>query len=307
MSVQLKRGFRHKVNAQKFLLLMSLPFVLHLLVFRYLPLWGWLMAFQEYRIGQDFLQQQWVGFKQFKLLFGEPQFYRVLRNTLAMSFLKLVFGTVCSILLAVLINETKNRVFRRSVQTITSLPHFVSWVVAANIVINVLSPSQGILNEILLNLGFIDKPILFMGQEKSFWWIITWSHIWKEVGWGAIIYLAAMTSIDQNLYEAAAIDGARRLQRIWHITLPGIKSTIVILLIMNVGYIMEAGFEHQYLLKNDLVIQYAEVIDIYILDYLNKGMYSFGTAAGIFKSTVALVLITVTNMISKRLGGETLA
>lgn len=304
----LNNNFYKTFNSQKILVLMSVPFLLHLFVFRYLPIWGWIMAFQEYRPGiKGIFNQQWVGVKQFAYLFEDPAFYRVIRNTLAMSVIKLVLGTFFAISLAVLINETKNKGFRRAVQTISYLPHFVSWVVAANIVINVLSPSGGIVNDLLLKLNIIDSPILFMGEAKYFWWIIGWSHVWKGVGWGAIIYLSAMAGIDPVLYEAAEIDGAKRMQRIWHITIPGIKPTIIILLIMNVGYILDAGFEQQYLLKNDLVIEYAEVFEIYILDYgMKLGRYSYATAAGIFKSIVSILLITIANQTSKRLGEEAL-
>lgn len=302
-----KENFFKALGRQKMLLLMSLPFVIHIFIFKYIPIAGWIMAFQNYKPALPFFKQTWVGLEQFIVLFSDLAFYRILRNTLAMAFIKLVLGTAASVFVAVLINETKNAHFKKSVQTISYLPHFVSWVVAANIVLNVLSPDGGILNEILLKLRFIDKSVLWLGNEHYFWGIIGWSHVWKTCGFGAIIYLSAMTSIDPQIYEAADIDGARRLQRIWYITLPGIKSTFIVLLIMNIGHLLDAGFEQQYLLQNGLVQDYSEVFTIYILKYGLKMMrYSYAAAAGIFKSVVSIVLIFTANRIAKRFGEETL-
>jgi putative aldouronate transport system permease protein len=287
-------------------MLMSVPFLLHLVLFRFGPLFGWLMAFQRFRPGRPLLEQEWVGLQQFRLLFEDPLFWRVLRNTLAMAAIKLVMGTFFSVLVAVMINETRNRPFKRSVQTISYLPHFVSWVVAANIVLELLSP-RGIINEIIVSLGIVEEPILFMGKPRLFWWIIGWSHVWKTAGFGAIIYLAAMTAIDPQLYEAADIDGATRLQRIWHITMPGIRATFVILLILNIGHLMEAGFQQQYLLQNGLVQDYSEVFTIYVLRWgLRNTRFSFATAAGIFRSAVSITLIIIANATAKRMGEETL-
>jgi putative aldouronate transport system permease protein len=288
------------------LMLMSVPFLVHLLVFRYGPIFGWVMAFQRYRPGRSFMDQEWVGLLQFQTLFADAAFYRVLRNTLAMASIKLVMGTFFAILVAILINETRNRPFKRTVQTISYLPHFISWVVAANLVLEVLGP-RGILNDMLVGLGLSEERVLWMGRPDLFWWIIGWSHVWKTAGFGAIIYLAAMTSIDPQLYEAADIDGAGRLQRIWHITLPGIKPVFVILLILNIGQLMEAGFEQQYLLQNSLVMDYSEVFTIYVLRYgLQLQRYSFAAAAGIFRSVVSIILIIGANTVARRLGQETL-
>lgn len=295
-----------KLKTQSVLMLMSIPFLLHLILFRFGPLFGWVMAFQDFRPGRPIFDQRWVGLEQFRLLFEDPLFWRVLRNTLAMAAIKLVMGTFFSVLVAVMINETRNRPFKRSVQTISYLPHFVSWVVAANIVLEVLSP-RGVVNEIIVGLGIVEEPILFMGKPRLFWWIIGWSHVWKTAGFGAIIYLAAMTAIDPQLYEAADIDGATRLQRIWHITMPGIRATFVILLILNIGHLMEAGFEQQYLLQNGLVQDYSEVFTIYVLRWgLRNTRFSFATAAGIFRSAVSITLIVVANATAKRMGEETL-
>ncbi len=298
--------FSTKLKAQTVLLIMSVPFLLHLILFRFGPLFGWIMAFQNYRPGRALFDQQWVGLEQFRLLFEDALFWRVLRNTLAMASIKLVMGTFFSVLVAIMINETRHRPFKRTVQTISYLPHFVSWVVAANIVLEVLSP-RGIINELIVSMGLVEDPILFMGRPRLFWWIIGWSHVWKTAGFGAIIYLAAMTAIDPQLYEAADIDGASRLQRIWHITMPGIRATFVILLILNIGHLMEAGFEQQYLLQNGLVQDYSEVFTIYVLRYgLRNTRFSFATAAGIFRSAVSITLVVIANTIAKRMNEETL-
>ncbi|HBL37099.1 MAG TPA: protein lplB [Firmicutes bacterium] len=302
-----KKSFWATLKKQKVLLFMSIPFIIHIIVFKYIPIWGWTLAFQNYWPGKGFLQQVWVGLDNFRWLFNDPVFYQVLRNTLAMSIIQLVFGMLSSITLALIINEVRIVIFKKTAQTISYLPHFISWVVAANLVRDLLSTDGGIVNEVLMKLKLIEEPIMFLGIPKLFWWIIGASYVWKEVGWGAIIYLAAIASIDPNLYEAATIDGAGRLRRIWHITLPSIQPIIVILLIMNMGYLLSSGFEQQYLLQNGRVIDYARVFTIYELDYGIKMMrYSFATAVGIFRSVVSLVLVFAANYLAKRLGQERL-
>ncbi|HPP72817.1 MAG: ABC transporter permease subunit [Limnochordia bacterium] len=286
---------------------MTIPFLVHVIIFRYVPIWGWLMAFQNYWPGKSILQQTWVGLENFRLLFNDAVFYQVLRNTLAMSIIKLVLGTVSSIILALMLNEVRIMWFKKSVQTISYLPHFISWVVAANLVRDALSTDGGIINEVLMRLGIIKQPIMFLGIPALFWWIIGVSHVWKEVGWGAIIYLAAIAAIDPTLYESAMIDGAGRLKQMWYITLPSIRPTISVLLIMNLGWVLSAGFEQQYLLQNGRVIDYARVFTIYELDYGIKMMrYSFATAVGIFRSVVSLILVFSANQLAKRWGQERL-
>lgn len=302
-----RKTFWHRVKQQKVLILMTIPFLVHVIIFRYVPIWGWLMAFQNYWPGKSILQQTWVGFENFRLLFNDPVFYQVLRNTLAMSVIKLVMGTVASIVLALMLNEVRIMWFKKSVQTISYLPHFISWVVAANLVRDALSTDGGIINEVLMGLRIIKEPIMFLGIPTLFWWIIGISHVWKEVGWGAIIYLAAIAAIDPTLYESAMIDGAGRLKQIWYITLPSIRPTISVLLIMNLGWVLSAGFEQQYLLQNGRVIDYARVFTIYELDYGIKMMrYSFATAVGIFRSVVSLILVFSANQLAKRWGQERL-
>lgn len=193
--------------------------------------------------------------------------------------------------------------FKRTVQTISYLPHFVSWVVAANIVYTVLSPDYGIINELLVKFHILKEPINFLGEPKYFWLIAPITEVWKEMGWNAIIYLAAMTNIDPQLYEAASIDGAGRLKRIWYITLPGILPTVKILLIMNVGWILNAGFEQMYLLQRPSTLDYSDILETYILRYgIGSGRWSYATAAGIFNSVVSLILVTTANRIASKIG-----
>lgn len=290
------------LSKQKALMLMSLPFIVWVFIFKYLPIWGWTMAFQKYRPHKTFSEQEWVGLQHFQTLFQDDHFYRVLRNTLVMSSINLVLGFVTAITLAILLNELRQVMFKRVVQTISYLPHFISWVVAANIIQTVLAP-EGIINVLLTKAGLIDQAVLFLGKGEYFWGILGASEVWKNVGWNTIIYLAAITTIDPSQYEAAEIDGANRFQRIFHITLPGIKSVIVILLIMNLGHILESGFEPQYLLGNGMNVDYSENLDIFVLKYgMNMGNYGLATAAGMFKTVVSFIFLMAANGISKKLG-----
>ena len=240
-------------------------------------------------------------------MFSDNIFLLDIRNTLVMSVINLVLGFITSILLALLLNEVKNIFFKRTIQTISYMPHFLSWVIVAGIVQNALSTDSGIVNDLLLRFGIIDSPVGFLGETKYFWGIVGATNVWKEVGWNTIIYLAAMSSIDPALYEAASIDGAGRYNKMLHVTLPAIKSTFIILLIMNIGHILEAGFEIQYLLGTGPVQSVSETIDIFVLKYgLQKGDYGLATAAGIFKSIISIVLVFGANWISGKLGEEKL-
>lgn len=295
-----------KIKQQKELIFISFPFVIYMFIFAYLPLWGWSMAFQDYKLGRSVFEQKWAGLKHFKLLFLDESFFRVLRNTLAMSTINLVLGFTTAIALALLLNEVKNKLFKRSVQTISYLPHFLSWVIAAGIVSMVLG-TDGIFNIILVKLHLIKEPILWLSKAEYFWGIVGASTVWKELGWNTIIYLGAMTAIDPALYEAADVDGAGRFRKMWNITLPGIRPTIVILLILSVGRILEAGFEVQYLLGRGMTMDWAETIDLFVLNYgIKIGNYSLATAAGIFKSVISIILIFTANTIAKKLDQERL-
>jgi len=294
--------FLQRCVRQHALLTMTIPFLIWLFIFKYLPIWGWTIAFQDYKPARSFAEQEWVGFQHFMFLFEDERFLRVLRNTLAMSGINLILGFVTAITLALLLNEVRIVVFKRVVQTISYLPHFISWVVAAGIVQQTLSP-DGIINELLMRTGLIKEEILFLGIGEYFWGIFGAATVWKDVGWNTIVYLAAMTMIDPAQYEAAEIDGAGRLQRMWHITLPGIKSVIVVLLIMNIGYLLESGFEPQYLMGNGMNVDYSENIDIFVLKYgIAQGNFSLSIAAGMFKTVVSFILLFAANNIAKRLG-----
>ena len=297
-----KASVWERMKEQKFLIAMSAPFVIWVIIFKYLPLAGWTMAFQDYKPQLGISKSPWVGLKHFKVLFQEEQFYQALQNTLGMSILAIIFGTLFSISFALLLNELRSLKFKRLIQTISYLPHFVSWVVVANIVGQILAPT-GIINEVLMNLNLIDTPINFMAQPSKFWGVVTASDLWKETGWNAIIYLAAITGIDVQLYEAAKVDGANRWQQIKNITIPGIKATAIILLIMSIGNLINIGFEKQYLLGNNTVASKSLVLDKYALDYgIGMVRYSYGTAIGMFKSVVGIVLIFIANTLAKKSG-----
>lgn len=300
-----KKSIWRRLWQDRGLVVMSVPLLIYIIIFRYIPIWGWIMAFQRYRPGTSFFNQEWVGLQNFQMLFTDARFYQVMRNTLAMSFINLILGFVTAITLALMLNEVRNLRFKKSVQTISYIPHFISWVIAANIIRGILTPDSGMLNTILMQLRIIDAPIFWLGRTQYFWGIIGISNVWKSVGWNSIIYLAAMSGIDPQLYESADIDGANRFQRIFHITLPSIRPTIVILLIMSIGHIMNAGFEQQWFLGNSMVIDYSEVFDIYVLRYgIQLRRYSFGTAAGIFKSVVSVAMLLFANVIAKRFDQE---
>ncbi len=290
------------------LMIMSVPMLLYVLMFNYGPLWGWLTAFQDFQPRQGLQGSKWVGLDNFKFLFGRQDFLLAIRNTLAMSVINLVLGTTSAILLAVLLNEVRSKTFKRTVQTVTYLPHFLSMVIVVSMAQNIFS-SVGPINALLLRLKLVKEPVFFLGTGEYFWWLVGVINVWKEVGWNTIIYIAAMTSIDPCLYEAASIDGAGRFDRIIHVTLPGIKSTFMVLLIMNIGHLMEAGFEIQYLLRSGLTSKYADTIDVFALIYSfgsSRPHYSYGTAAGMFKSVVGIILLLSANRIARALDEDTL-
>ncbi|HHX63218.1 MAG TPA: sugar ABC transporter permease [Epulopiscium sp.] len=288
-----------EVKRQKVLLIWSAIIVAYGIVFCYLPLVGWVMAFQNYKPKDGILHSSFVGLKKFQMLFSDGNFIGVIRNTLAMGILNLVSTFFMAILFAILLNELKSKNGKKVVQTISYLPHFLSWIIVTGILHDALS-SSGIINELLVTFNIIKDPINFFAHKQYFWPIVAFANVWKETGWNAIIYLAAITAIDPNLYEAASIDGAGRWARIKHVTLPGIKPTIMILLLINVGNILNAGFEIQYLLGNGLIQRVSQTIDIYVLKWgISQGDYALGTAAGIFKSLVSIILIIIVNQIAK--------
>lgn len=295
-----------EIKRQKILLIWSAIFVIYGIIFYYLPLGGWIMAFQNYKPKDGLFGSEFVGLEKFRFLFSDETFLKVIRNTLAMGVLNLVCTFVMAIVFAILLNEIRSKIGKKTVQTISYLPHFLSWIIVTGILHDALS-SGGIINELLVNLNIIDSPVNFFANPSYFWWIVAFANVWKETGWNAIVYLAAITAIDPCLYEAAAIDGAGRWAKIKHITLPGIRPTIMILLLMNIGNVLNAGFEVQYLLGNGLIKSVSDTIDIYVLTWgISQNDYALGTAAGIFKSFVSIVLIVIANHIAKKTGEERL-
>ena len=289
-----------EVKRQKFLMIVTFFMVAYGVVFYYWPLTGWIMAFQNYKPKKGLLGSKFVGLDKFKFLFEDAVFIKVIRNTFAMGVINLVSTTIMAVLFAIILNEVRRVWLKKPIQTISYLPHFLSWIVVTGILHDSLS-ATGIINDLLLRFGLIKQAINFFAFPKYFWPIVAFANCWKETGWNAIIYLAAITAIDPSLYEAAAIDGADRLQKIRYITLPGIKPTFLILLLMNVGNVLNAGFEVQYLLGNGLVQSVSQTIDIYVLKWgISQNDYSLGTAAGLFKSAVSILLIVLANSLAKR-------
>jgi putative aldouronate transport system permease protein len=298
-----RQRFMKDLIRDKYLYVLLLPGLALLLVFKYYPMYGLVIAFKEYNIFTGISASPWVGFQQFERLFRTPDFKQIFANTFIISALKLAFGFPAAIILSLLLNELRNKYFKRFTQTIVYLPHFISWVIFAGIIMIFLSPVDGIVNYVT---GFFGvKPISFLGEPAYFRSILVFTDVYKEIGWGTIIYLAAMSGVDPHLYEASIMDGANRLKQMWHVTLPSIRPVIIILFILSLGNILEAGFLQIFLLYNSLVYDVGDVIDTYVY---RKGIlesnYSLGAAAGIFKSVIALILIVVANKIVKKTGNE---
>ena len=301
------RRLKKTLSNQRQLLIMSVPIILYVILFSYVPLWGWTMAFQNFKPAKTFFNQEWVGLRWFTFLFSDKVFLQTVRNTLAMSFINTTLGFITAIGFALLLNEVRHTFLKRSIQTISYLPHFLSWVIVTGLVSTMLSVEDGAINNFLVAIHAIKEPILWLSEPKYFWGVIGGTYVWKEIGWNTIIYLAAISGIDPTYYEAAEIDGCNCYQKMWHITLTSIKPTIIILLIMSVGHILDAGFEMQYLLRNGLVQDVSDTIDIYVLLFgLQRSNFSLATAAGLFKNVVNIALIFMANWIAKRAGEERL-
>nr|WP_144939143.1 ABC transporter permease subunit [Paenibacillus sp. 32O-W] len=278
---------------------MVLPCVLYYIIFKYVPIFGIAIAFKDYNMYKGVFASNWVGFKYFRMFFDSPDFFPIIRNTFLLGFYKLLFGFPAPIILALLINEVRNSFYKRFVQTVSYLPHFISNVVVAGIVVMFLSPSSGMVNRLLEMFG-MDK-INFMVEASWFRTIYVTSDIWQHVGWGTIIYLAALTAIDPQLYEASRIDGANRWQQTLHITLPGIAPAIVILLILDIGKIIEIGFEKVYLLSSPVTYETADILSTYVYRTgLANGNYSYATAIDLFTGIISFIFIIGANQISKK-------
>ena len=273
-------------------------------IFKYLPMYGIIIAFQDFNIFDGILKSEWVGLENFKNLFNDPEFYNVFKNTIIISLYKIIILFPLPVVVAILLNEVKNKLFQKTVQTVIYLPHFLSWIVVAGIFSNVLS-SGGCINSLIEAMGF--EKIPFMMSNKWFRTVLVSSSGWKETGWSAIIYIAAISGVDQQLYEAAKIDGAGRLQRIIHVTLPGISSTIILMFVLRIGSILEVGTEQVLTMYNPTVYESGDVIGTYVYRMgLGKLMYSYTTAVGLFNSVVGFILVVIGNYLSKKISEKSI-
>ncbi|WP_028608431.1 ABC transporter permease [Paenibacillus harenae] len=287
----------------RWLYVMVLPGILFFIIFKYIPMFGLAIAFQDYKPFKGVGGSEWVGFEHFERLFTEPDFLTILVNTLLLFGMNLLFFFPVPIILALMLNEVRLSFFKRTFQTLVYLPHFMSWVIIVSISFVMLTSDGGIINELLVYFGF--EKINFLLSPEWFRPMYIIQVIWREAGWGTIIYLAAIASVDPQLYEAARMDGAGRLRQVWHITLPAIRSVIIILLILKIGDVLELGFEHVYLLLNSMNRDVAEIIDTYVYTAgLRQGQFSYSTAIGFFKSFIGLVLVVLANKLAKKMGEE---
>lgn len=308
MTLPLAKGKRKTMlwsdlKRDKYLYLLVLPGFLYFLIFKYYPMWGIVIAFQDYSPYLGVLKSTWVGIEHFVRFFTNPSFYILFRNTMMISLLSLVFFFPLPIVLALCMNEVGNKYFKRVIQSVVYLPHFLSWVIIAGITFLLFSQSNGIINLMLEYMGY--SKVAFLTNENFFWGLLTGQNIWKDTGWGTIIFLAAITGIDSQQYEAAKIDGASRIRQIWHITLPGIRNVIIILLILRLGHIMDVGFEQVFLMSNAAVSNVSDVFETYVYrNGIQQGQFSYTTAVGLFKSVVGLALVIGANWLAKRFGEE---
>lgn len=289
-----------EIKKNRYLFVMLLPVLLYFIVFSYIPMVGNIMAFENYSVGKGFFHSEWVGLKWFKEFFNSIYFGRLIKNTLAISVFSLIIGFPIPIIFALLLNEIKNGPFKKVTQTISYLPHFISVVVVVGLLFNFLSPIDGVVNMALNSMG--KESINFMSDPKWFRTLYIGSNIWQNFGWDSIIYLAALSSVDPQLYEAAQIDGAGKIKQMIHITLPCIMPTIIILLIMNVGNLMNVGFEKIILMYSPATYETADVISTYVYRRGILGsQFGFSSAVGLFNSVINFVLLFTVNKISKRL------
>jgi putative aldouronate transport system permease protein len=293
-----------KIWRDRFLYFLVLPGLLYFIIYKYIPMLGMIIAFQEYSPFLGFTGSEFVGLRHFSRIFSEPEVLRVIWNTLYLSFLQIAFAFPAPIILAVLLNEVRNQLYKRLIQTVVYLPHFLSWVIVVGLFFIFLR-SNGIINRILqVYLGF-EVPVDFLTEPDFFRPLIIIQVIWKEIGWGTIIFLAALAGINPDLYEAAIVDGANRWRQIWHITLPGIRSTIVILLILRLGHVLDSGFEQIFLMLNAFNMEIGNVLDTFVYyKGIQQSDYSFATAVGMFKGVVGLILVGGANYLAKKFGEE---
>jgi len=296
-----EKGFLEHIMLNKSLYVLLIPGLLYYLIFYYSPMYGITMAFKDFDMFSGLFSSEWVGLMHFKKLFHSDTFFTVFRNSILISFYKLFFNFPVPIILAILLNEVRNVHFKKSIQTIVYLPYFLSWVVIAGLVVNFLSPSTGVVNTLLKSMG--NEPINFLANKSYFRSIIVMSDLWRAMGWNTVIYLAALSGIDPSLYESAKIDGAGRFQQITKITLPSIKSTIIVLLLLKVGNIMNNGFEQIFMLYNPMVYEVGDVFETYVYRLgLVEARYDFSTAVGLFKSIIAFIMLVIANTLARKFG-----
>ena len=285
------------------LYLLLIPGLVFVILIRYVPMYGLITAFQDYNIYRGVMESPFVGFKHYITLFGSPKFYEVLRNTIVISFGKILVSFPLSILIALMLNELRLVLFKRLFQTILYLPHFLSWVIVSGLVISAASPSTGIINEFINNMG--GNTIAFLMDNSWFPWVLIFSETWKEAGYGAIVFIAALSGINQELYEAAAVDGASKLKQIIHITIPGILSVIILMFVLKLGGILNANTEQVLLLYNPTVYRTGDVLGTYIYRTgVALSNYSYATAIGFFESLVGLGLVVIGNTVSRKTYGR---
>ena len=288
----------------KYLFLLLAPMLIWYAIFHYGPMYGIQLAFKDFYIMKGIGESPWVGFKHFHYLFVmSPDFWKIMKNTVVISFYHILFGFPAPIILALLFNEIRLSIFKKIAQTISYLPHFLSWIVLGGIMITLLSPNSGVVNYFIQLLGF--EPVYFLGSESYFRFTLVVSAIWKEIGWGMIIYLAALAGVDQQMYEAAVLDGANRWKQTLHITLPSILPVISILFILRVGGVLDAGFDQILNLYSPAVYGVSDILDTYVYRVgLQNAQFSLTTAVGLFKNVIALTLVLLTNYIVKKMGQE---
>ena len=294
-----KKNLFKYIIEYKWLYLLIMPGMLYLLIFNYIPMFGIVIAFKDFNLVKGISGSKWIGFENFIYMFSTKDFYLILKNSLLFSAYRLIWGFPFPIFLALMLNEIRSIKYKKLTQTLLYLPHFLSWVVLSGIIMNILSPTDGAINYIIKAFG--GEPVAFLQKPEYFRTIVVAVGIWKEAGWGMIVYLAAITGIDQEMYEAAYIDGATRLQRVFYVTIPSIMPTIIILLILNTGSIVKNGFEQIFLLYNPSVYSVADVFETYTYRIgLQGGRFSYSSAVGLFQSLVGFILIIITNMIAKK-------
>lgn len=292
-----------RLMRNRWLYMMVFPGLLYFLIFKYWPMYGIFIAFQDFQPFLGFWNSPFVGLKHFERLFSDSSFMILFRNTLILATYNIVFFFPLPIIIALMLNELRLEFTKRIVQTLIYIPHFMSWVVVVGISYMFLTTEGGIMNELLVRFG--GEKINFLVSNEWFRTIITAEVMWKETGWGTIIFLAALSGVDPQLYEAARMDGANRLRQLWHITLPAIRSTIIILLILRLGHFLDTGFEQIFLMLNAMNREVGEVFDTYVYSVgISQGQYSFSTAVGVFKSIVGLILVVVANRLAKKFGEE---